>query len=68
MLIRVISVLSHAAFQAHAEKFLRLDGKFHRQFLEHFLAEAVHDHVDRVLRGQPARVAVKNLVFADLRG
>ncbi len=62
------SILSDAAFQAHAQKFLRFDGEFHRQFLEDFLAEAVHDHVHRVLRGKPARVAVKNLVLADLGG
>ena len=60
--------LADAAFEAHAQKFLRFDGEFHREFLEHFLAEAVHDHVDRILRFEAARVAVKNLVFTNLRG
>ena len=58
--------LTDAAFQAHTQKFLRFDSEFHRQFLEHFLAEAIHDHVDRVLRGDAARIAIENLVFTDL--
>ena len=56
-----------AAFEAHAEQFLRFHGKLHRQFFEHFLAETVDDHVHGVLGGDAALVAVKDLVFADLR-
>src|SRR5688572_15710276 len=59
--------LTDAAFQTHPEKLLRFDGKFHGQFLEYLLAKPVHDHVHRVLRGQPSLVAVKNLVLADFR-
>src|SRR5882672_4660315 len=59
--------LPYAAFEAHAQKLLRFDGEFHRKFLEHLFAEAVHDHVHGVLLRDTARVAVKNLVLADLR-
>ena len=61
-------ILSDAAFEADAQEFLRFDGEFHREFAEDFLAEAVDDHVDGVLRGDAALVAVKNLVLADLGG
>ena len=47
--------------------FLRFDGEFHRQLAEDFLAEAADDHVDRVFLGDAARLAVENLVLADLR-
>src|SRR5690349_21411036 len=57
-----------AAFEAYAEQLLRFDGELHRQLAEDFLAKAVHNHVDGVLRRNAALVAVKNLVFANLRG
>src|SRR2546422_1010450 len=44
------------------------NGELHRQLLEDFLAEAVHDHADRVLRGETALLAVEDLVLADLGG
>ena len=47
---------------------LRFHCEFHRQLAEHFLAEAVHNHVHRVLRLDAAGVAVKNLVLTNLRG
>src|SRR5437016_1591328 len=59
--------LSDTSFQADAQQLLRFDGKFHRQFLEDFLAKTVDDHVHGVLRRDAALVAVENLVFADLR-
>src|SRR5881394_442263 len=55
------------AFEAHAQKLLRLDRELHRQLFEHLSAETVHDHVDRVLLGEPALPAVEQLVLADLR-
>jgi len=61
-------VLSDASFQAHAQQLLRLDGELHRQLAEDLLAEAVHDHVDRVLERDAALLAVEELVLADLRG
>ena len=63
----MVRSITDASFQAHAEKLLRFDREFHRQFPEHFLAETVHDHVHGVLRRNPALVAIKNLVFADFR-
>src|SRR5271156_518602 len=56
------------SLQAHTQQVLGLHREFHRQFLEHDLAEAAHDHVDRVLRGDTALQAVEQLVLADLRG
>ena len=46
--------LPDAAFEADAEELLGFDGEFHGQFLEDFLAEAVHDHVHGVLGGEAA--------------
>src|SRR5439155_893438 len=59
--------LSNGPFQRDTQELLRFDGEFHRQLAEHFLAEAADDHVDGVLRRQPALTAVKDLVLADLR-
>src|ERR1041385_8544809 len=59
--------LADAAFQADAQEFLGFDGEFHGQLAEDLLAKAVHDHVHGVLGGDAARVAVKDLVLADLR-
>src|SRR5215468_787638 len=59
---------AHRAFEREPEQVLRLDGELHRQLAEHLLAEAVHDHRDGVLLGEPALAAVEELVVADLRG
>src|SRR6266404_3054688 len=59
------SGLSHTPFEADPEEFLGFHGKFHRQLTKHFLAKSVDDHVDRVLSGQAALVAIKDLVLAD---
>src|SRR2546427_2276517 len=53
--------------QAHREELLGLHGELHRQVQEDLLAEAVHDHVRRVLRGNPALLAVEQLVVPNLR-
>ena len=52
---------------ADAEQLLRLDGEFHRQLAEDFLAEAVDDHVHRVLGREASLPAVEDLILADLR-
>src|SRR3989337_1044363 len=54
--------------QADLDQLLRLHGELHRQVQKDLLAEAVHDHVRRVLRREAALLAVENLVVADLRG
>src|ERR1039458_9034869 len=59
--------LPYASFQTHAEQLLRLHGELHRQLAEHFLAEPVHDHRNRVFARDPALPAIENLVLADLR-
>src|SRR5262245_43618193 len=65
----ICSTSAHAAFEAHAQEPRRLDRELHREVLEDFLAEAVHDHRHRVLAGQPPLLAVEQLVLADaLRG
>src|SRR5262245_43656892 len=61
-------LLADGSFQAHSQELLRLDGELHGQLLEDLLAEAVHDHVHRVLGGDPALLEVEDLVLADLRG
>src|SRR3970282_506644 len=53
--------------QADLDELLRLDRELHRQVQEHLLAEPVHDHVRRVLRRDPALLAVEQLVVPDLR-
>src|SRR6185437_4558654 len=59
---------SDAAFEADGEELLRLDREFHRQLLQHFLAEAVDDQRQRVLGAETALAAIEQLVIADLRG
>ena len=63
-----ISTSPDRSLEAHPQQLLRLDGELHRQLLEDFLAEAVHDHVDRILFRDAALLAVEELVLADLRG
>ena len=55
-----------AALQADAQQGLRLDCKFHRQLLEYFLAEPIHDHGYRIFRGNTPLHAEKQLILADL--
>src|SRR3546814_11805496 len=43
------------------QQFLRLDRKFHRQLLEHFLGKAVDDQRHRFFRRQPALHRVEKL-------
>src|SRR2546427_2133401 len=54
--------------QAHREQLLGLHGELHREVQEDLLAEAVYDHVRRVLRRDPPLLAVEELVVPDLRG
>ena len=55
--------LSNGSLQRHAQQLLRLDGKLHRQFLNHLLGIAVHYQADSLLRGYAALVAVEQLVL-----
>ncbi len=64
----LFGVSAHAAFEAHAQQLLSLDGEFHRQLFDHFPGEAADDQRHRVLRGNTALHTVKKLVFADARG
>src|SRR5688572_13997607 len=59
--------LTYRTFERHREQLLRFHRELHRQFPEHFLAEAADDHVHRVLGADAALAAVENLVLADLR-
>src|SRR5207248_10542236 len=56
-----------AAFEADREQLLRLDREFHRQLLQHLLAEAVDDERQRILVREAALPAIEHLVLADLR-
>ena len=60
--------LTHRPFQTQAQQRLRFHSKFHRQFLEHFLAKTVDDHRHGVFRRQAALLTEKQLVFADFGG
>ncbi len=53
------------AFEADRQQVLGFHGELHRQFLEHDLAETVHDHVDGVFLGDAAAAAIEELVVAD---
>src|SRR6266851_8346633 len=58
--------LPDAAFEGHAQELLGLHRELHGQLLEHFLAEAVHDHAHGVLGGDAPLLEVEDLVLADL--
>src|SRR5215472_15394378 len=60
--------LTHRALEADRQELRRLDRKLHWQLLEYRLAEAAHDHVDRIFLGDAARQQVEQLVVADLGG
>src|SRR2546426_61011 len=57
---------THAPFETDPEQPLRLDGELHRELLEDFRAEAVHDHRYGVFGREPALLRVKDLILADL--
>src|SRR5437016_2847885 len=71
---RMLSILSlplplaDAALEAHAQQPDGLHRELHREVAEHFFAESVDDHRDGVLPRQPALLAVKELLVADLLG
>src|SRR2546428_2070227 len=54
--------------QAHADQLLGFHRELHRELQEDLLAEAVDDHVRRVFGRDAARLAVEQLLIADLRG
>src|SRR5689334_10613363 len=58
---------SDRPLQTHRQELLCLDGEFHRQFLQHILAEPVDDQVHRILFRQPSLTAIEQLVLGDLR-
>ena len=64
----VRSFIADAAFETDPEQLLRLDGEFHWQFSQNFLAEAVDDHRDGIFGGEAALVAIEDLVLADFGG
>ena len=55
--------LPYTSFQGYRKEFLRLNGKFHGEFVDHFLCIAVHNEVYGALNGDAALLAVKELVF-----
>ena len=52
----------HAPLKRNPQQLLRLDRKFHRQLLQHFLGKAVDDQRDGFLCIQPALHGVEHLV------
>src|SRR5271168_3386389 len=64
----ISSMLAYRTFQRYCQQFLCFHSKFHRQFLQHILAEPVHDQPDRILFREATRAAIEELVVGDLRG
>src|SRR5690606_20735305 len=60
--------LTHRAFEAEFQQFLRFHRKLHRQLIEHFLAEAVDERGDGLFGVDAAAAQIKQVVFADARG
>src|SRR5579871_1505102 len=60
--------LTDASFQTDSQQLLGFHCEFHGQLAKNFFAEAVHDHGNRVFRGDAALPAIEDLVLADLRG
>lgn len=54
--------LSDRTLEAYRKQFLRLDGKFHRQFGQHLAGVAVDDQSHGILGRKPALIAVEKLV------
>ena len=61
-------IATDASFQTHSQQLPCLNGEFHRQLAEDFLAEAVDDHADGIFQRDAAGLAIEELVFADLAG
>lgn len=59
--------LPDATFQTDRQQLLSLDGKFHRQLVEHLLRIAVDDQPDGILGRKPPLIAIKELILPDLR-
>ena len=59
-------ILSHGAFQRHAEQLLCFYGELHRQLVQYLFGIAVHDEADGLFCGYASLVAVEELLFADL--
>ena len=66
MIFQLIN-LSDRAFQRDLQQLLRLNGKFHRQLVHHFLGIAVDNQSDGILGRNTALVAVEHLYFIDFR-
>src|SRR5262249_11851536 len=61
------NILSDTPLEADTQQFLSLDSEFHWQLSEDFLAEPIDNHRNSVFRGNASLLAVKDLVFTDLR-
>jgi hypothetical protein len=57
--------LPYTSFQGYRKEFLRLNGKFHGEFVNHFLGITVHDEVNGALNGYTALLAVEKLILRD---
>src|SRR5262247_859640 len=57
------AALANTPFEPNPEQLSSFDRKFHRQLLQHLLAEAVNDCRNGILDGQSALLAIEDLVF-----
>ena len=58
---------AYTSFKRNLKKFLRLNGKLHRELVHNLLGIAVDNKPDGLLCGYASLIAVKHLVFADYR-
>ena len=58
--------LPHRSLKRHAQQFLCLDGKFHRQFVEHLLGISVDNQSYSLFGGNATLVAVEELILTYL--
>ena len=66
LLNNVMGELPDTTLETHPQQLLGFHRELHRELLEDLLAEAVHDHRDRVLGVEAPLLAIEDLVFPDL--
>mmetsp|Transcript_18145 Transcript_18145/g.28203 ORF Transcript_18145/g.28203 Transcript_18145/m.28203 type:complete len:867 (-) Transcript_18145:2198-4798(-) len=62
MAVTAVHGSAHRPFQRNCHKLLCFHGKFHRQRLQHVLAEPVDDQGNRLFLVHPTRAAIEHLV------
>jgi len=61
----ILSFLPHSPFEGYFHQAVGLYCELHWQHIKHIFTEAVDDHVNGILFGESALLAVEELIFAD---